>query len=120
MCALVTGVQTCALPISPYSDQFSIGLRTRFGNLQVETGFNYVATRNGFVYLLGNRRPDGSFFFDDPADPNDTPNSPFGSAPPGYGSIIIGDTGAETATKSAYVKMPKTYRGDSPDQKRVV
>src|SRR3546814_4952958 len=107
MCALVTGVQTCALPISPYSDQFSIGLRTRFGNLQVETGFNYVATRNGFVYLLGNRRPDGSFFFDDPADPNDTPNSPFGSAPPGYGSIIIGDNGAETDTKSAYVKLDR-------------
>src|SRR3546814_20072281 len=37
---------------TPYSDQFSIGLRTRSGHSQVEPGFNSVATRHGFVYLL--------------------------------------------------------------------
>lgn len=99
---------------TPYSDQFSLGLRGRFGSVQLESGFSYVASRNGFVYLLGNRRPDGSFFFNNPANPNDAPDSPFGFAPPGYGSIIIGDNGAETDTKSLYLKFTKSYRADSP------
>lgn len=100
---------------APYSDQFSAGLRGRFGNLRAETGFQYVATRDGFVYLLGNRLPNGQFFApDNPASATDTPGSPFGSAPPGFGSIIIGDNGAETDTKSAYVKLGKVYTLASP------
>lgn len=100
---------------APYSDQFSIGVRGRFGALRAETGFQYVATRDGFVWLLGNRLPNGQFFApDNPASATDTPNSPFGSAPPGFGSIIIGDNGAETDTKSVYVKLGKVYSSASP------
>lgn len=99
---------------APYSDQFSVGLRGQFGNLRTEVGFNYVMTRDGFAWLLGNRRPDGSFFApDDPNNPNDTPGSPFGFAPPGYGSIIIGTNGAETDTKSLYLKLTKQYTSAS-------
>ena len=99
----------------PYSDQFSLGLRGRFGALTAETGFSYVATRDGFVWLLGNRNPDGSFFLpDNPNSATDTPNSPFGAAPPGYGSIIIGDNGAETDTRSLYLKLTKAYTQSSP------
>jgi hypothetical protein len=100
---------------TPYSDQFSLGVRNRWGLLSGELGFNYVAYRDGFVWLLGNRNPDGSFFLpDNPGSTTDTPNPPFGAAPPGFGSIIIGDNGAETTTKSVYLKLTKGYTRSSP------
>ncbi|GGB29619.1 membrane protein [Sphingomonas metalli] len=98
----------------PYSDQFSLGFRTRFNPVELEVGYTHISSRDGFVFLLGNRRPDGSFFFNDPNDPNDAPNSPFGFAPPGYGSIIIGTNGLKTNSDAAYVKLTKTYKAASP------
>lgn len=100
---------------APYSDQFSLGVRGRFGNLRAEVGGQYVATRDGFLWLLGNRNPDGSFFLpDNPNSTTDTPQSPFCCAPAGYGSIIIGDNGAETDTRSIYFKLNKVYTASSP------
>ena len=42
------------------------------------------------------------------------PNSPFGFAPPGYGSIILGDNGLKTNADSAYLKLTKSYTRSSP------
>lgn len=94
----------------PYSDQYSIGLRRQFGLLNGEIGYSHVESRDGFAYLLGNRRPDGSFFEAPPANQN----SPFGFAPPGRGSIIIGTNGIETNADSFYVKLVKRYTPSSP------
>lgn len=99
---------------TPYSDQFSLGLRSRFDALNVEIGYSRIESKDGFVFLLGNRRPDGSFFFDNPASATDTPSSPFGFTPAGFGSIIIGDNGAETTTDTGYVKLTKAYTQSSP------
>lgn len=98
----------------PYSDQFSLGLRTRFRPVEFEVGYTHILSRDGFAWLLGNRRPNGSFFFDDPANPSDTPGSPFGFAPPGYGAIIIGTNGLETNADSVYAKLTKPYTAASP------
>lgn len=97
----------------PYSDQFSLGLRHRVNNLmEAEVGYSHVESKDGFVWLLGNRRPDGSFFLPAPAPQN----SPFGgvNAPPGRGSIIIGDNGIETSADSVYFKFTKSYSPASP------
>ncbi|MGK6319397.1 TonB-dependent receptor domain-containing protein [Sphingomonas sp. DT-204] len=93
----------------PYSDQFSLGIRGRFNLLDLETGYSHVSSKDGFVYLLGNRRPDGTFF-----PPSGSPEPPFGFAPPGYGSIIIGTNGLETRADSAYLKLTKRYTRESP------
>ncbi|WP_235534980.1 TonB-dependent receptor domain-containing protein [Sphingomonas sp. Leaf339] len=98
----------------PYSDQLSLGVRHRVRAVEVEVGYTHIESKDGFVYLLGNRRADGSFFFNDPANPTDTPSSPFGSPPPGYGAIIIGDNGLETKSDAAYVKLTKSYSAASP------
>lgn len=98
----------------PYSDQFSLGLRSRFRPVELEVGYTRISSRDGFVYLLGNRRPDGSFFFDNPASTTDTPQSPFGFTPPGFGSILIGDNGLETNADSLYAKLTKPYTETSP------
>ena len=95
----------------PYSDQFSLGVRGRLTPLfEVEVGYSHIESKDGFAYLLGNRRPDGTFFPPAPA----APNSPFGFAPPGFGSIIIGTNGLETSADSGYLKLNKNYTVASP------
>lgn len=95
----------------PYSDQFSIGLRSQVTPLlNVEVGFRHIESKDGFAYLLGNRRPDGTFFPPPPA----VPGSPFGFAPPGFGSIIIGDNGLQTSEDAAHLKLEKRYTKASP------
>jgi outer membrane receptor protein involved in Fe transport len=93
----------------PYSDQFSLGLRGRFDLLDAEVGYSHVQSRNGFVYLLGNRRPGGLFF---PA--TGAPDSPFGNPPSPFGAIIIGDQGLATNADTGYVKLVKRYTNASP------
>ncbi|MXP45577.1 TonB-dependent receptor domain-containing protein [Allopontixanthobacter sediminis] len=94
----------------PYSDQFSLGLRRRFGLVDGEVGYQHIESRDGFAWLLGNRRPDGSFFAPAPANQD----SPFGFAPPGRGAIILGDNGLSTSADSAYLKLTKRYSPSSP------
>ncbi|WP_106640103.1 TonB-dependent receptor [Allosphingosinicella vermicomposti] len=93
----------------PYSDQFSLGVRGNFDLVDLELGYSHVASHDGFAYLLGNRRPDGSFF---PATGN--ADSPFGNPPSPFGSIIIGDNGIETRADSVYLKLIKRYTPASP------
>lgn len=93
----------------PYSDQYSLGLRGNFGLLEAEVGYSHVESRDGFVYMLGNRRPGGLFFPETGA-----PDAPFGFTPAPFGSIIIGDNGLETNADTAYVKLIKRYTKASP------
>ncbi len=94
----------------PYSDQYSLGLRRRFGLIEGEIGYTHIESRDGFAWLLGNRRADGSFFQPAPV----RQDSPFGFAPPGRGSIILGTNGLETNSDAAYVKLVKRYTPASP------
>ena len=98
----------------PYSDQFSLGLRGRFSPVELEIGYTHIASRDGFAFLLGNRREDGTFFFNDPANPSDVPQSPFSYSPNGYGSIILGTNGLKTNSDAVYFKLTKTYSAASP------
>ena len=95
----------------PFSDQFSLGLRSNVTSLfEAEIGYTHIVSQDGFAYLLGNRRTDGSFFAPLPAPPN----SPFGFAPPGFGSIIIGTNGLKTRADTGYLKLTKRYTQSSP------
>lgn len=92
----------------PYSDQFSLGVRSTFDLVNLEVGYRHIASRDGFGYLLGNRRPDGSFFPD-----TGNPGSPFGFPPSPYGAILIGTNGINTDADSAYLKFGKRYTAQS-------
>ena len=98
----------------PYSDQFSLGLRGRFAALELEVGYTHIQSRDGFAFLLGNRRPDGSFFFNNPADPTDVPQNPWSFTPNGYGNLILGTNGLKTNSDAAYFKLTKPYTAASP------
>ena len=93
----------------PYSDQFSLGVRSTFDLLNVEVGYRHIASRDGFGYLLGNRRPNGNFF---PETGN--ADSPFGDPPRPYGAILIGTNGINTDLDSGYLKLNKRYTRTSP------
>ena len=45
----------------PYSDQFNVGVRKRFGQIQTSLTFSYVRSNNIFRFVRGNRLPNGSY-----------------------------------------------------------
>ncbi|WP_096876144.1 hypothetical protein [Methylomonas koyamae] len=92
---------------TPFSDQFSLGMRNRIGDWFTEIAFSHVVSYNGLVGLLGGRNADGSFY---------APGSAFGGtfqALPGYGQLILFDNGVQTKTNSIFLKAEKPYDRDS-------
>lgn len=92
----------------PHSDQFTLGLRSVFGDWQTAIAYSYIESKDGFAWLLGNRLPNGDFFA-----PGSTWGSPFGSPIPGFGSLILGVNGIETRTNAVYVTAEKPYSRSS-------
>ncbi len=92
---------------TPYSDQFSIGIRNRLAGWNTEISFSQVRSYDGLVGLWGGRNADGNFY---------PPGSRFGNnnqALPGYGAVILFDNGVQTKTNSIFVKAEKPYSKDS-------
>ncbi|WP_043689860.1 TonB-dependent receptor [Luteimonas huabeiensis] len=96
----------------PYSDQFSLGVRNVFGMLGAEWNseitVSHVRSKDGFVFRLGNRRPDGSFF----ENPGDVSGAPWGFPSP-VGTILLADNMLETKTNSLFLKLDKPYTEES-------
>jgi len=94
---------------TPYSDQFSIGMRNSFHMLGNDWNSSatiaHIMSHDGIVFTLGNRRPDGTFF------PPGTSfgNAPFGFPIPGYGSLILADNGIETKLNTLLLSLEKPY-----------
>lgn len=93
----------------PYTDQFSLGVRGRFNLVNAELGYQRIQSRDGFAYLLGNRRPDGNYF---PTTGN--ADTPWGFTPAPYGSMLIATNGIKTNADSAYLKLGKIFTQASP------
>ncbi len=96
----------------PYSDQFSLGARGRFGRLRAEIGYTHVESRDGFAFLLGSRYEDGAFFH--PGKEGDTARPPFGHGVPNYAGPLLGTNGVETNLDTIYLKLNKDYSVASP------
>jgi outer membrane receptor protein involved in Fe transport len=93
----------------PYSDQASLGIRHQIGGWQTEATISRVESHDGFMFLLGNRRPDGTFFA-----PGATWGAPWGFGVPGFGALILGTNGLETRANSLYLKAERPFTPDSP------
>ncbi len=46
----------------PYSDQFSIGMRNTVGDWNTSAAVARILSKDGFVFTLGNRYPNGAFW----------------------------------------------------------
>jgi hypothetical protein len=89
----------------PYSDQFSLGMRNRLGNWNTSLAVARVLSHDGLVFTLGNRLPNGGFFLNG--------NQPFGNGIPGFGSLIVANSGIETRTTQALLSAEKPFTEES-------
>lgn len=46
---------------APYSDEFDLGVRKRFGEIRTSVTLSYVSSHNLFQFVRGNRLPNGSY-----------------------------------------------------------
>ncbi len=94
--------------VTPYSDQFSLGMRNKVGEWNTSAAVAYIHSKEGFVFTLGNRYPNGNFFDAPSWNANDIAQ-PWEHAPPGFGSLILGDNGIETKTTQLLLSADKPY-----------
>ena len=99
---------------TPYSDQFSLGVRNRFDlwnhSWNTSATVSYVESKDGIVFLLGNRRGNGSYRENPLAEWEQVP---FGNGIPGLGTLITITNGIESRATSFLLSAEKPYTGDS-------
>lgn len=98
---------------TPYSDQFSLGMRNSFELLGQDWNSSatlvHVRSHDGILFAIGNRRPDGAY-----APPGVTfGGGPFGFPLPGYGLFFLGDNAVETRLNSVLLSLDKPYTRES-------
>ena len=89
----------------PYSDQFSIGMRNTLGDWNTSATIVRNLSYDGLAATLGNRYPDGSFWFNG--------GQPWGQGVPGYGSLILWNNGIETRSTQFLLSLEKPYTLES-------
>jgi outer membrane receptor protein involved in Fe transport len=86
---------------APYSDQFSIGMRNKVGDWNTSATLARILSKDGFVFTLGNRYPNGAFWMNG--------GQPWGNGVPGFGALILGSSGIETKTTEVLLGADKPY-----------
>jgi outer membrane receptor protein involved in Fe transport len=90
----------------PYSDQFSLGMRNRVGDWNTSAAVSRIFSKDGFVFSLGHRAPDGSFW--------QGRDLPWGFHPSTItGNMIIGDNGIETRSTQVLLSAEKPFTEES-------
>ncbi len=100
----------------PYSDQFSLGMRNTLGAWNTSATVVRVVSKDGFVFTLGNRYPNGAFWGNPQlCSPTATPgvSQPWGCPIPGFGNLIIGNNGIETRSTQILLYAEKPYTRES-------
>ncbi|HEX3895009.1 MAG TPA: TonB-dependent receptor [Rudaea sp.] len=90
---------------TPYSDQFSLGIRNKVGDWNTDATVQHIVGKDGLVFTLGNRYPTGAFW--------ENGSQPWGNGVPGFGSFIIGNNGVETKTTQILLSAEKPYTKES-------
>ena len=93
---------------TPYSDQFSAGLRQALGEWNGEIGATYTHAKNQFNWFSGDRDPNGGFGNKAGSiDPN------WGAGPQGYGMLVLGDFISQQKTTTLFLRADKPYTAAS-------
>jgi outer membrane receptor protein involved in Fe transport len=86
----------------PYSDQFSLGMRNRLGDWNTSASVSRIHSKDGFVFTLANRYPNGDFW--------QNRGQPWGNSPPGLaGVLLVGDNGIETKSTQVLLSAEKPW-----------
>jgi hypothetical protein len=89
----------------PYSDQFTLGMRNRLGDWATSAAISRIISKDGFVFTLGNRYPNGDFW--------QNRSQPWGNSPPGLGALIVGNNGVETKNTQVLLSAEKPFTEES-------
>lgn len=92
---------------TPYSDQYSLGFRSTWGLWDTDIAYSHVASKNGFNWLLGNRREGGEFFA-----PGTVWGAPFGITAPGFSNLLLSSNDLETEADSIFLKVDRPHEGN--------
>ncbi len=95
---------------TPYSDQFSLGIRNKVGDWNTDATVQHIVGKDGLVFTLGNRYPSGAFW---ESCGSGCISQPWGNGVPGFGSFIIGNNGLETKTTQVLLSAEKPYTKES-------
>ncbi|WP_019304092.1 TonB-dependent receptor [Xanthomonas oryzae] len=92
---------------TPYSDQFSIGMRNMVPlwgqDWFTDATLSRIESYDGFAFVRGNRLPDGAFF-----QPGTTSGAPT-DGPNGYSAIVLGTNGVETRNTQLALQVEKPF-----------
>lgn len=92
----------------PFTDQFNVGVRKRFGDWQTAVTIAHNRSRNGFVFVRGNRMPDGSYTPEGFGFIRD--NFPAEGRPAGYtGRLNIGSSEGKARYTALYLQADKPF-----------
>ncbi len=99
---------------TPYSDQFSLGMRNSFGMFGHDWNSSitllHVLSHDGILWTMGNRYPNGEFR----SDPGVAwGGQPWGEQLPGWGRFFLGNNAVETRLNSLLLSLDKPYTNDS-------
>jgi outer membrane receptor protein involved in Fe transport len=89
----------------PYSDQFTLGMRNRLGDWNTSAAISRIISKDGFIFTLGNRYPNGDFW--------QNRSQPWGNSPPGLGALIVGNNGVETKNTQVLLSAEKPFTEES-------
>ena len=96
----------------PFSDNFDIGVRKRFGDINLAVSFQHNMSYNVFQYVRGNRMPDGSY--SPLGDGYVIDNFPTAGQLPGYsGKVNIGANDGKSRYNALFVTVDKPYSRES-------
>jgi hypothetical protein len=77
-------------------------MRNRLGEWNTSASVTRVESKDGFVFTLGNRYPNGDFW--------QNRSQPWGNSPPGLaGALIVGDNGIETKSTQILLSAEKPF-----------
>lgn len=86
----------------PMTDQFSLGVRQRFGIFHASVTGSYIRGKNGYTHLFATRRTDNQECCD-----TTIPRAN------GYANVLIGYDGLDTRYKAVYFTLDKPYSKSS-------
>lgn len=96
----------------PFSDQFNIGIRKRFGAIQTSITYSHIRSHNIFQFVRGNRLPDGSYTSQ--GDQWIQDNFPAIGQLPGFqGKLNIGANDGKAVYNALYITAEKPFTGNA-------
>lgn len=94
----------------PYTDQFNIGIRHRFGDINTSVTLSHTESYDLFNFIVGNRQADGTWgnaWAGSHGEQYET--TPWGDQIPGYGGLFISSNDRRARSTSIYLTAEKPY-----------